>query len=276
MLGAIAGDIIGSVYEARPVKTKDFPLFAWGCRFTDDTVLTVAVADAVLSGANYVDKFHEYFERYPHAGFGGSFMQWAMLRSRQPYYSFGNGSAMRVSPVGFAFDDLETVLEEAEKSAAVTHNHLEGIKGAQAAAACVFLAKTGEGKEEIRDFISGRFFYDLEQPLADIRKTYRFDASCQGSVPQSIIAFLEGGDWEDAVRNAISLGGDADTMAAIAGGIAEAYYGLPEHIAQKALSFLDDSLRRVVDEFNRKFEWAGLKQFKKAGLKKNDKKTKKQ
>lgn len=253
MLGAVAGDIIGSVYEARPIKSKDFPLFSGGCCFTDDTVLTVAVADAILTGADYVDKFHEYFERYPHAGFGGSFMQWAMLRSREPYYSFGNGSAMRVSPVGFAFDDLEIVLQEAEKSAAVTHNHPEGIKGAQAAAASVFLAKTGEGKKEIRDFISGRFFYDLDQSLADIRKTYRFDVSCQGSVPQSIIAFLEAGDWEDTVRNAVSLGGDADTMAAIAGAIAEAYYGLPEHIAQKALSFLDDSLRRVVDEFNRKF-----------------------
>ncbi|MFW6334066.1 MAG: ADP-ribosylglycohydrolase family protein, partial [Desulfosalsimonas sp.] len=253
MLGAIAGDIIGSVYEARPVKTKDFPLFSRGCCFTDDTVLTAAVADAIMTGANYTDKFHEYFDRYPHAGFGGSFMQWAMLRSRQPYYSFGNGSAMRVSPVGFAFDDLETVLAEAEKSAAVTHNHPEGIKGAQATAGAVFLAKTGAGKLEIRDFISGRFFYNLEQSLADIRKTYRFDVSCQGSVPQSIIAFLEGGDWEDTVRNAISLGGDADTMAAIAGAIAEAYYGLPQQIARKALSFLDDSLMRVVDQFTRKF-----------------------
>ncbi len=254
MLGAIAGDIIGSVYEARPVKSKDFPLFSRGCCFTDDTVLTVAVADAILTGADYVDKFHEYFDRYPHAGFGGSFMQWAMLRSRQPYYSFGNGSAMRVSPVGFAFDDLETVLAEAEKSSAVTHNHPEGIKGARAAAGSVFLAKTGADKQEIREFASARFGYRLDESLDEIRRTYRFDVSCQGSVPQSIIAFMEAGDWEDTVRNAISLGGDADTMAAIAGGIAGAYYGLPEHIEKKALSYLDDPLRRVVDEFNRKFE----------------------
>ncbi|MCF8111285.1 MAG: ADP-ribosylglycohydrolase family protein [Desulfobacteraceae bacterium] len=253
MLGAIAGDIIGSVYEARPVKSKDFPLFPRGCTFTDDTVLTVAVADAILNNSGYTDKFHEYFERYPYAGFGGSFMHWAMKRLREPYYSFGNGSAMRVSPVGFAFDELERVLAEAEKSAAVTHNHPEGTKGAQATASAVFLAKTGAGKKEIRDFVAGSFGYRLEEPLEDIRKTYRFDVTCQGSVPQSVIAFLEGKNWEDAVRNAVSLGGDADTMAAIAGAIAEAYYGMPENIAQKALSFLDDALIQVVDGFAQRF-----------------------
>ncbi|MFW5908308.1 MAG: ADP-ribosylglycohydrolase family protein [Desulfosalsimonas sp.] len=253
MLGAIAGDIIGSVYEARPVKSKDFPLFSRKCCFTDDTVLTVAVADAILTGADYTEKFHEYFDRYPCAGFGASFMKWAMMRSREPYYSFGNGSAMRVSPVGLAFKDLETVLAEAERSASVTHNHPEGIKGAQVAAGSVFLAKTGAGKDEIRDFVSDRFGYRLDERLENIRKTYRFDVSCQGSVPQSIIAFLEAEDWEDTVRNAISLGGDADTMAAIAGAIAEAHYAIPEQIAEKAVSFLDDSLRRVADEFVRKF-----------------------
>ncbi|MFP3999880.1 MAG: ADP-ribosylglycohydrolase family protein [Desulfobacterales bacterium] len=253
MLGAIAGDIIGSVYEARPVKSKDFPLFSRKCCFTDDTVLTVAVADAILTGADYTEKFHEYFDRYPYAGFGGSFMQWAMLRSREPYYSFGNGSAMRVSPVGFAFDDIEKVLAEAERSATVTHNHPEGIKGAQATAASVFLAKTGAGKEGIRDFVSERFGYRLDERLENIRKTYRFDVSCQGSVPQSITCFLESEGWEGAVRNAISLGGDADTMAAIAGGIAQGFYGIPEHIAQKALSYLDDSLKQVTDEFVKRF-----------------------
>lgn len=253
MLGAIAGDIIGSVYEARPIKSRDFPRFSRGCCFTDDTVLTVAVADAILTGGLYIDKFHEYFERYPHAGFGGSFMQWAMLRSREPYYSFGNGSAMRVSPVGFAFNDMETVLEQAEQSAAVTHNHPEGIKGAQATAACVFLARTGSDKQEIRDFVSKQFAYKLDQSLADIRKTYRFDVSCQGSVPQSIIAFLEAQGYEEAVRNAVSLGGDADTMAAISGGIAEAYYGVPEQISARALSFLDDALKRIVYAFTEKF-----------------------
>ncbi len=253
MIGAIAGDIIGSVYEVRPVKSKDFPLFSRGSCFTDDTVLTVAVADAILTGADYTDKFHEYFDRYPHAGFGGSFIQWALLQSREPYYSFGNGSAMRVSPVGFAFDDIESVLAEAERSAVVTHNHPEGIKGAQATAASVFLARTGTGKPEIRDFISDRFDYRLDQSLEDIRRIYRFDVSCQGSVPQSIISFLEAEDWEDAVRNAVSLGGDADTMAAIAGAIAEGYYGLPEQISQKAMSFLDESLNRVIKEFVQRF-----------------------
>lgn len=253
MLGAIAGDIIGSVYEASPTKSREFPLFSKGCRFTDDTVLTVAVADTILSGADYIDKFHEYFARYPHAGFGGSFRQWAALRSREPYYSFGNGSAMRVSPVGFAFSDMETVLEQAGKSASVTHNHPEGIKGAQAVAASVLLAKSGAGKQEIRSFLSEKFSYNLDQPLAEIRKTYHFDVSCQGSVPQSINAFLEAEDYEDAVRNAISLGGDADTMAAIAGGIAEAYYGMPEQIMVNALSFLDDALKGVVEEFSERF-----------------------
>ncbi|MFP3981943.1 MAG: ADP-ribosylglycohydrolase family protein, partial [Desulfobacterales bacterium] len=249
----IAGDIIGSVYEARPVKSKDFPLLSRGCRFTDDSVLTAAVADAILYNADYTDKFHEYFGRYPDAGFGGSFMQWAMTRSRQPYYSFGNGSAMRVSPVGFAFADIHTVLEEAEKSAAVTHNHPEGIKGAQATAAAVFMAKTGAGKDEIRAFTQERFGYSLDQPLAEIRPNYHFDVSCQGSVPQSLIAFFESADYEDAVRNAVSLGGDADTMAAIAGAVAEAAYGIPDEIRKKALSYLDAPLKRVVQEFTDRF-----------------------
>ncbi|MBS3756020.1 MAG: ADP-ribosylglycohydrolase family protein [Desulfobacterales bacterium] len=253
MLGAIAGDIIGSVYEARPIKSKSFSFFSSGCRFTDDSVLTAAVADAILHNADYTDKFHEYFAKYPHAGFGGSFMQWAMTGSRQPYYSFGNGSAMRVSPVGFAFADLDALLAEAEKSAAVTHNHPEGIKGAQATAAAVFMANTGADKDEIRTFAQERFGYSLDQPLTDIRQDYHFDVSCQGSVPQSLIAFFESTDYEDAVRNAISLGGDADTMAAIAGAAAEAAYGLPDWIRQKALSCLDVPLKRVVQEFTERF-----------------------
>ena len=253
MLGAIAGDIIGSVYEPRGIKSKAFPLFSRGCTFTDDTVLTVAVADAILSRSDYIDKFHEYFHRYPHAGFGHSFMQWAMQRSRSPYYSFGNGSAMRVSPVGWAFDDLKTVLAEAEKSAAVTHNHPEGIRGAQAAAACVFLARTGADKKAIGEFVVKEFGYNLSQTLADIRKTYRFDVSCQGSVPQSIIAFLESDGYEDAVRNAVSLGGDADTMAAIAGSVAQAFFSMPEEVSRKARTYLDESLAKVVDQFSDQF-----------------------
>ncbi|MGM0452492.1 MAG: ADP-ribosylglycohydrolase family protein [Thermodesulfobacteriota bacterium] len=253
MLGAIAGDIIGSVYELRPIKSKDFPLFSHGCRFTDDSVLTAAVADAILHNADYAEKFHEYFARYPRAGFGGSFMQWAVTGSRKPYYSFGNGSAMRVSPVGFACEDIDVVLAEAEKSAAVTHNHPEGIKGAQATAAAVFMAKTGAGKDEIRAFTRERFAYSLDQSLTEIRQDYHFDVTCQGSVPQSLIAFFESTDYEDAVRNAISLGGDADTMAAIAGAVAEAAYGLPEQIGQNTLSYLDAPLKRVVQEFTDRF-----------------------
>jgi ADP-ribosylglycohydrolase len=253
MLGAIAGDIIGSRYEARGIKTRDFPLFSGGCTFTDDTVLTVAVADAILTGKDYTSKFHEYYHKYPRAGFGGSFAKWAKKRLKKPYYSFGNGSAMRVSPVGWAFDDLETVLGQAEKSAAVTHNHPEGIKGAQAVAAAVFLARKGADKNQIKDFTATRFGYDLDEKLEDIRSTYGFDVSCQGSVPQSIIAFLEADGYEDAVRNAISLGGDADTMAAIAGGIAEAFYGMSDEISHQAWSYLDDGIKQVIDRFVSRF-----------------------
>lgn len=253
MIGAIAGDIIGSVYEARPIKTKSFELFKPDCRFTDDSVLTIAVADSILNGTPYVDALHDYFHRYPYAGFGGTFYEWARMRSKSPYYSWGNGSAMRVSPVGYAFDDLDTVLAEAEKSAAVSHDHPEGIKGAQAVAGAVFLARTGNGKEKIRGFVAERFGYDLTLPLDRIRETYYFDVSCQGSVPQSLIAFLESDGYEDAVRNAVSLGGDADTMAAIAGGIAEAFYGVPDEIRDRALGYLDEKLIAVVDRFYERF-----------------------
>lgn len=253
MIGAIAGDIAGSVYEARPMKSKAFDFFAPESRFTDDSVLTAAVADAILHQGDYADCFHRYFHRYPDAGFGGSFFQWARLRSRQPYYSFGNGSAMRVSPVGFAFDTLDEVLSQAKKTAAVTHNHPEGIKGAQATAAAVFLARTGSEKAEIKAFVTERFGYDLDRSLEAIRPVYRFDVSCQGSVPESILAFLAASDYEDAVRNAVSLGGDADTMAAIAGGIAEACYGVPDNIKDEAMARLDDDLRAVVRAFYARF-----------------------
>lgn len=251
MLGAIAGDIIGSVHERAGTKTRDFPLFTEDSRFTDDSVLTVAVADKLLHGGDYTDLLHEYFHCYPHAGYGGSFIRWASSRSRQAYNSWGNGSAMRVSPVGFAGSSLTEVLSEARQSAVVTHNHPEGIRGAQATAAAVFLARQGHAKPDIRDCIERRFGYDLSGQLEDIRRGYRFDVSCQGSVPQSIIAFLESDSYEGAVRNAISLGGDADTMACIAGGIAEAFYrGVPEAIRHQALARLDDRLRGVVEAFS--------------------------
>jgi ADP-ribosylglycohydrolase len=259
MLGAIAGDVIGSIYEGNPIKSTAFPLFASHNTFTDDSVLTVAVADALLQGSDYAAMFQAYYQRYPHAGYGGSFLRWAASGSSEPYNSWGNGSAMRVSPVGWARDTLEDVLAEAQRSAAVTHNHPEGIKGAQATAAAIFLARTGHSKEAIQATIAQRFGYDLDTPLDVIRPGYTFDVSCQGSVPQAIRAFLEASDYEDAVRQAISLGGDSDTQAAIAGGIAEAFYGgVPEHIATHVWhTVLDEPLRGVVQAFRAAYGPAG-------------------
>lgn len=254
MLGAIAGDIIGMPYEGTPIKTTDFPLFAASCTFTDDTVLTVAVAEVLLDGADYVDLFKDYFHLYPQAGYGDSFFQWAQSYSRDPYNSWGNGSAMRVSPIGWAFDTLEEVLAEARRSAEVTHNHPEGIKGAQTIAACIFLARQGENRPAIRRYVESQFEYDLSVRLDDLRRTYSFDVSCQGSVPPAIIAFLESENYEDAVRKAVSLGGDSDTLACMTGGIAQAFYGgVPEFIAESALALLDRPLRNIVTTFSETF-----------------------
>jgi ADP-ribosylglycohydrolase len=254
MLGAIAGDVIGSFYERHQTKKKDFLLFNRHSRFTDDTVLTVAVAESLLRRRDYVDTFHDYVRAYPDAGYGGTFYLWATTGRREPYNSWGNGSAMRVSPVAYACTTLDQVLAEAGRSAEVTHNHEHGIRGAQAVAAAVFLARTGNSKDEIRRYTEERFGYFLGETLDQLRPTYHFDVSCQGSVPQSILAFLESTDFEDAVRNAISLGGDADTMACIAGAIAEAYYGgVPAEIAERVLASLDDRLRGVVVEFRGRF-----------------------
>jgi ADP-ribosylglycohydrolase len=254
MLGAIAGDIIGSLHEYSATKRKNFVLFEPGSRFTDDSVLTVAVADSLLRGAPYLDKLHEYFRAYPGAGYGSSFHDWAREGRREPYNSWGNGSAMRVSPVGFARESLEEVLAEAARSAEPTHNHAEGVRGAQATAAAIYLARTGHSKAEIRRTIIERFGYDLDRRLDDIRPEYRFNESCHGTVPQSIIAFLESDDYEDAIRNAISLGGDADTLACITGGIAEAFYGgVPPLIARLAMMHLDDRLKQVTTEFYVRF-----------------------
>jgi ADP-ribosylglycohydrolase len=250
MIGAIAGDIIGSAHERAGTKTKHFPLFDPFARFTDDTVLTVAVADSILNGADLVETFHKYFYRYPQAGYGGTFIRWCMERNQQPYGSWGNGSAMRVSPVAYAYRSLEEVLFHAERTASVTHNHPEGIKGAKATASAVFLAKTGASQREIQEFIETQFGYDLTTPLDDIRQGYLFDVSCQGSVPQSLRAFLEAENFEEAVRNAISLGGDADTMACIAGAVAEPFFGLPKALEDEALSYLDEELLKVVEEFH--------------------------
>lgn len=254
MLGAIAGDVIGSVYERHPIKTTGFPLFAEGSRFTDDTVLTVAVAYAILQGEDYAVSLRQFGRRYPRAGYGGTFYRWLFTEDHGPYNSWGNGSAMRVSPVGLAFDTESEVLAQAEASAAVTHNHPEGIKGAQATALAVFLARTGVQKEQIRTRIVEEFGYYLARTVAAIRPSYQFDVSCQGTVPEAIIAFLDSHDYEDAVRLAISLGGDSDTLACIAGSIAAPYYGqIPETIIRPVRQLLPADLLAVVDEFQKRY-----------------------
>ena len=250
MLGAITGDIIGSVYEHRPIKHTRFPLFKAASRFTDDTVLTVATAHALLEGGDYETAYRSFGRRYPHAGYGGTFRKWIFDEGMGPYGSYGNGSAMRVSPIGWAFSTVDEVLAEAEQSAEVTHDHPEGIKGAQAVALAIFLARTGRGKEDIRAEISTRFSYDLSRTVEEIRPTYSFDVTCQGSVPEAIIAFLNSESVEHAIRLAISLGGDGDTQAAVAGSIAEAFYGgVPTEVAEQVRNRLPMDLLDVVDEF---------------------------
>jgi ADP-ribosylglycohydrolase len=254
MLGAIAGDVIGSVFEHRNIKNKNFKLFDDKSCFTDDTVLTIASADAILNDRDYTEVLKEYHARYPRAGYGGSFRGWANSQNSTPYNSWGNGSAMRTSPVGFANDTLDDVLAQAEAFAAVTHNHPEGIKGAQAVSAAILLARKGISRRHIKRFIETRFGYDLDTTLDEIRPTYRFDVSCQGSVPQAIRAFLESTDFEDTIRNAISIGGDSDTIACIAGGIAEAFYkGVPGDIKQETLDRLDDRMKKTITLFYQRF-----------------------
>jgi len=254
MLGAIAGDVIGSVYERHPIKTTDFPLFQPRSRFTDDTVMMCAVAHAILSREEYGPAIKAFGRRYPGAGYGAKFRQWLVSPSFIPYGSWGNGSAMRVIPVGWAFDTVDAVLDEARKTAEVTHNHPEGIKGAQAAALAVYLARTGTGKAGISAEISKRFKYDLTRTLEEIRPFYEFEVSCQRSVPQSIRAFLESDGVEDAIRKAVSLGGDSDTMACIAGGIAEAFYGgVPEQLERFTRIRLPEDLLEVVNTFQERY-----------------------
>lgn len=254
MLGAVIGDIIGSVHEFTAPKHVDFPLFDDRCTFTDDTVLTVAVADSILTSTSYVDNFHRYTKAFPNRCYGAGFWNWVNKGWRKPYNSWGNGSAMRVSPVGFAFDKFEDVLQEAKRSAEVTHNHPEGIRGAQATAAAIFLARQGEPKKRIRTTIEKTFGYDLSRTVDDIRPGYEFNESCQGTVPEAITAFLESTDYENAIRLAISLGGDADTLACITGGIAEAHYGgVPPEIAERGVALLDDELATIVNRFRERY-----------------------
>jgi len=262
MLGAIIGDIVGSVYEWHNIKTKEFPLFRDDCFFTDDTVMTIAVADAIMNGGeadNFIDSMKKWGRQYPDAGYGGRFGGWLFSDDREPYNSWGNGAAMRVSPCGwteplcqFVHESFGDDINLAGVSAAVTHNHPEGIKGAQATARAISLMRYGKARDDIESFkqevksrIERDFGYDLSRSLDEIRPAYRFNESCQDTVPQAIIAFLESADFEDAIRNAISLGGDSDTLAAITGSIAEAAYGIPDRIKDKAWTYLDEPMKDV-------------------------------
>lgn len=255
MIGAIVGDIVGSNYEFDNIKTKDFELFDQDCIFTDDTVMTIAVAKALKlwNREGGIEKFknilidvmHDYGTRYYDCGFGGHFLSWILKKSRKPYNSYGNGSAMRVSSVAWFATSLEETKILAKASAEITHNHPEGIKGAEATAVAIYLARIGKNKEEIRKYIVENY-YKIDFTLDDIRSAYEFDVSCQGSVPQAMQSFFESISFEDCIRNAVSIGGDSDTIAAIAGSIAEAYYGIDEDVKETALSYLDDFL---LDEF---------------------------
>lgn len=251
LMGAIIGDIAGSRFESHPHKDPyDFDLIAPRCRFTDDTVLTIAVADALIHGRPYDETIRHWAKKYPRAGYGKAFRKWMHDETMGPYNSWGNGSAMRVSPCGY-LPTLERVLEEAKASAECTHNHEEGVKGAQATAACIFLAREGKSKVDIKNYIADTFDYNLDRTIEEIRPTYRFDSSCWGSVPEAIIAFLDGKDYRDTIRLAISLGGDSDTQAAIAGSIAQAYYGnIPHRLAKNAREKLEDDMIEILDEFN--------------------------
>lgn len=260
MIGAIAGDVIGSVFEWNSTKSVEFDLFHPEATFTDDSVLTFAIARAILdahpkrpTNSAYGKSLRDFGNRYPGRGYGGNFQRWLHSARPRAYNSFGNGSGMRVSPIGLAWDKDSVVLREAEKSAAPTHNHEEGIKGAQAVALGVLLARTGASKDQIRAELAGRFRYDLARTVESIRPAYVFDVTCQGSVPEAIIAFLDSSSYESAVRNAISLGGDADTQACIAGAIAGAYYDVPPGVISETRSRLPAEFLRILEEFERAF-----------------------
>lgn len=261
MIGAITGDIVGSIYEFNNIKVKEFEFFGEGCGFTDDTLMTIAVSHAFMESrernqdfeTSVINKMREYARKYPGIGYGPLFQLWLMSDCPRPYNSFGNGSAMRVSACGFAAKDLKEALRLAEQSAKVTHNHPEGIKGAQAAAGAIFLAKSGRSKEEIKKYIVENF-YELSESLDDIRSKYKFSAACQDTVPQAIQAFLESENYEDAIRNAVSLGGDSATLAAITGTVAEAFYGIPKEIQQKTLTYLPSELQKMVFKFEKTYQ----------------------
>lgn len=261
MYGAILGDIIGSPFEFdRGDKTKDFKLFSRRSHFTDDSVMTLAVCEALLKVGQdatvkkiedaVISSMQSWGRRYPHAGYGGYFRRWLTACHPEPYNSFGNGSAMRVSAAGWLYDSLEKTRTVAKATANVTHNHPEGIKGAEATASAIFMARNGSSKKEIKKYIENEFHYDLNRTLDEIRPSYHMDETCQKTVPEAIIAFLEATDFEDAIRNAVSLGGDTDTLGAITGSIAEAYYGIPEWLMTECRKRINRDMRVVLDDFN--------------------------
>ncbi len=259
MLGSIIGDIVGSIYEFGNIKTKEFDFFSGNGSYTDDSILTLATADWLLNGGSVAYYYSRYAEQnpWPMGGYGGEFKRWVVRTVRQkdfrPYNSCGNGSAMRVGPVGWAFDAKADILAKAKESAECTHNHPEGIKGAQATALAIFMSRCGASKEDIRKEIENEFLYDLNFTCDSIRSTYTWGGTCQDSVPQAIVAFLDGVDFEDCIRNAISIGGDSDTIGCITGSIAEAFYGIPQSIYRQGLNYLPDNFRKLVQIFEKKY-----------------------
>ena len=277
MIGAIAGDIIGAPYEFANFKRMDFDIFNQNTSFTDDTVMLLANAKWLLDSQQNPDKYSmnkleefmvDFGKNYPGAGYGGMFYRWLFqfesfvtkdgkrATKRIPYNSYGNGSAMRVIPVGWACETIEETLQVAKISAEITHNHIEGIKGAQATAAAIFLARTGKSKREIKDFVEQNFEYDLNRDCGVIRPYYKFNETCQETVPEAIIAFMDSFDFESSIRLAVSLGGDSDTLACITGGIAEAFYGFPENFKSFVNGFLTDDLKTVLEDFYQTFIWS--------------------
>jgi len=256
MLGSIIGDIAGSLHEFSGNKDPLVELFPPVAEVTDDSILTLATAEALLTGRGYDKVYREFGQLYPDpmGGYGMRFREWIWSDDPKPYNSWGNGSAMRVGPIGFAFDDEATVLREAERSAAVTHDHPEGIKGAQATALAIWLARQGASKAEIRAAIGGRFGYDLDRTAEQVRAVYTFNESCQGTVPEALIAFLDADDFEQAIRNAISLGGDADTVACITGGVAQAFFKhIPEVFVREAVRRIPPGLRATLEQFGERY-----------------------
>ncbi len=254
MFGAIVGDIAGSTYERYNFRFESCQIFADGSQFTDDTVLTLATADHFIFGDPYAEVYRRFGRNYPNAGYGARFREWFLSDNPRPYGSWGNGSAMRASPIGWVAEDLEWALDEAKKSAEVTHDHPNGIKGAQAVVAAVFLARRGQSKDAIRKFIAQTFKYDLNRTVEEIRPGYNFQVSCEGSVPEAIIAFLDSTNFESAVRKAISLGGDSDTIACISGAIAHAFYGeIPKWMVDYSIGVLDAAQRSIITDFWKRY-----------------------